>query len=116
MIIILSSSLQVHGIGGGSRKTWSHADDPALYWPKEWLPLEPGFEHVRVHSFGYKSLRDGKGIPLNNIHDFGQKLVAALDKSPELRRDGDVCVLSCPLGNDSSRFLLHKDSYCICCP
>ncbi|EEQ31296.1 conserved hypothetical protein [Microsporum canis CBS 113480] len=45
----------VHGLGGGSRKTWSLSPDPKHYWPREWLKQEPEFRHVRIHSFGYKA-------------------------------------------------------------
>ena len=34
----------VHGLGGGSRSTWTKSLDPLLYWPQEWLPQDPGFE------------------------------------------------------------------------
>src|SRR3954469_7017291 len=27
----------VHGLRGGSRSTWSANDDPATFWPQEWL-------------------------------------------------------------------------------
>ena len=31
----------VHGLRGGSRKTWSKTKDVNHYWPQQWLPLEP---------------------------------------------------------------------------
>jgi hypothetical protein len=34
----------VHGLGGGSKKTWTHCNDPDLYWPKEWLSKDPAFK------------------------------------------------------------------------
>ncbi|KAL5353706.1 hypothetical protein ACLOAV_001746 [Pseudogymnoascus australis] len=40
----------IHGLEGGSRKTWSDTPDRAAFWPKEWLPSEAGFKHVRIHS------------------------------------------------------------------
>src|SRR5437764_1420197 len=45
----------VHGLGGGSRSTWTKSGDPSLYWPQEWLPEDPAFRSVRIHSFGYNS-------------------------------------------------------------
>lgn len=44
----------VHGLGGGSRKTWSMSSDPQHCWPKEWLSRDPKFAHVRISSFGYE--------------------------------------------------------------
>ncbi|GIJ87379.1 hypothetical protein Asppvi_006285 [Aspergillus pseudoviridinutans] len=46
----------VHGLGGGSRKTWSKTASASHYWPKEWLPRDPAFKNVRVHSFGMGGL------------------------------------------------------------
>jgi hypothetical protein len=43
----------VHGLGGGSRKTWAYSSHPYHYWPKEWLSRDPDFKNVRIHSFGY---------------------------------------------------------------
>ncbi|KAJ1324157.1 protein SERAC1 [Microdochium nivale] len=66
----------VHGLGGGSRSTWTASNDPALYWPSEWLPYEDGFESVRIHSFGYNSNWDKESVL--NVHDFATSLLNAL--------------------------------------
>src|SRR4051794_35026162 len=44
----------VHGLRGGSRKTWTFNDDPATFWPM-WLPDDKHhrFAHVRIHTYGY---------------------------------------------------------------
>ena len=74
----------VHGLRGGSRKTWSQTESPTHYWPKEWLPLEPGFKNVRIHSFGYNSdWGERKGSSLT-IHDFGQALLGDMQNAPSL--------------------------------
>ncbi|KAH7370025.1 hypothetical protein BKA65DRAFT_487549 [Rhexocercosporidium sp. MPI-PUGE-AT-0058] len=65
----------VHGLRGGSRKTWSASTSPAHYWPKEWLPADPEFRHVRIHSFGYNSDWLDTRENLLTIHDFGQSLI-----------------------------------------
>ena len=52
----------VHGLGGGSRSTWTKSGDPALYWPKEWLPYDEAVQDVRIHSFGYDSNLDRGSI------------------------------------------------------
>lgn len=80
----------VHGLGGGSRKTWCKGDDPALYWPKEWLQRDPEFKNVRVYGFGYDSdwgTRRGSQL---NVHDFGKALLSALLGDSFIRRSRNV--------------------------
>lgn len=43
----------VHGLGGTSRLSWSYDRNLANFWPKEWLPQEPGFKDARILTFGY---------------------------------------------------------------
>ncbi|KAH9893768.1 WD40-repeat-containing domain protein [Xylariomycetidae sp. FL2044] len=83
----------VHGLGGGSRKTWSHSQDKTTFWPKEWLPSEPGFKHVRIHSYGYGSDWTKKQQSSLTIHDFGQALLADIYNSPRLRATGDTPIV-----------------------
>jgi WD40 repeat protein len=72
----------VHGLRGGSRKTWSKSSNPTHFWPKEWLPHEASFQNARILSFGYNSdWGQIKGSSVT-IHDFGQSLLAELYKSP----------------------------------
>lgn len=74
----------VHGLRGGSRKTWSKTEDINHYWPQQWLPLEPRFRNVRIHSFGYNSdWGERKGSSLT-VHDFGQALLGEILNSPDL--------------------------------
>jgi hypothetical protein len=80
----------VHGLGGGSRKTWSKGPDPALFWPKEWLSRDPEFKNVRVHSFGYDSDWIERRDSVLDIHDFGKALLAAMQGSPFIRRSTNV--------------------------
>ncbi len=83
----------VHGLGGGSRKTWSKTSSHSHFWPCEWLPKDPAFKSVRVHSFGYNShWNKGTGNVLN-IHDFGKSLLGEIDTSPCLG-PGDVRFMS----------------------
>ncbi|CAO2651325.1 Nn.00g096220.m01.CDS01 [Neocucurbitaria sp. VM-36] len=84
----------VHGLGGGSTKTWCLHDDPNLFWPKAWLPREPAFRNVRIHSFGYDSDWMGsKGVPNLNIHDFGKSLLESLCNSPTLKSPGSSPII-----------------------
>lgn len=87
----LADIIFVHGLGGGSRKTWEKDGDPKLFWPKEWLSREPEFRRSRVHSFGYQAdWIDRKASDLN-ISDFSTSLLNALQTSPLIRRSKHVC-------------------------
>ncbi|KAF8861886.1 hypothetical protein BDZ45DRAFT_231863 [Acephala macrosclerotiorum] len=75
----------IHGLGGGSRKTWSFSSKLHHFWPKEWLSKDPAFQNVRVHSFGYKSTwHDTRGSILN-VHDIAESLLGAIHASPSIR-------------------------------
>ena len=76
----------VHGLGGGSRKTWSKSSDPYHYWPKEWLSRDPEFSCVRVHSFGYKADWTERKDSVLNIHDFALSLLGEIQSNPDIRR------------------------------
>lgn len=76
----------VHGLGGGSRKTWSMSPDSKHYWPKEWLSQDPDFRYVRVHSFGYKADWDDRKESILSIHDFARSLLGEVQYSPDIRR------------------------------
>ena len=80
----------VHGLRGGSRKTWSKTSDPLSYWPKEWLPRDPAFKNVRIFSFGYNSDWGDKKDSILNIHDFGKSLLSEIMNSPEIVKEVDV--------------------------
>jgi hypothetical protein len=85
----------VHGLGGGSKKTWTYDNDPDLYWPKEWLSKDPVFKNVRIHSFGYDSnWTESKATP-TNVHDFGQSLLNDILTSPQMRADEEVKLSFC---------------------
>lgn len=61
-----------------------------MFWPKEWLPNEDGFKHVRLHSYGYNSDWTTRKESHLTVHDFGQALIADIYNSPELRKNSDV--------------------------
>ena len=65
----------VHGLRGGSRKTWSKSSDPAHFWPKQWLPTESRLKNVRIFSYGYNSDWGEKQGSAATVHDFGQALL-----------------------------------------
>lgn len=106
----------VHGLRGGSIKTWRKGGDHSLFWPKAFLPTDPHVRDTNIYSFGYDSdwgsakrgilgtfkstanhVYIGK-IPTDyisqDVHDFGNKLLEAMRTSPHLRnRTGTPIVL-----------------------
>ena len=85
----------VHGLGGGSRSTWTKNGEPSLYWPKEWLPNDPGFRDVRIHSFGYDSNWEKESSL--NIHDFSKSLLASIHDCPSMSQTSDVRTIILPI-------------------
>ncbi len=69
----------VHGLGGGSQRTWSRNGDPRLFWPCEWLPLESEIGEARILSFGYNANYStaGRGN-IFNITDFAKDLLFSM--------------------------------------
>lgn len=78
----------VHGLGGGSRSTWTKFGDSSLYWPQRWLPLDPGFQDVRIHSFGYDSNWEKESTL--NLHDFAKSLLGSIHDCPAISFDSNV--------------------------
>lgn len=77
----------VHGLGGGSRKTWSKTSDESDFWPKERLPRDPTFSNAtRIHSFGYQSNWVEKESALWNIQDFALSLLEELRCNEDIRQ------------------------------
>ncbi|KAL9046744.1 MAG: hypothetical protein Q9214_000500 [Letrouitia sp. 1 TL-2023] len=76
----------VHGLGGGSRKTWSKSSNQYHYWPKEWLSQDPEFGCVRVWSFGYKADWNERKDTVLEIHDFALALLGEIRNAPNIRR------------------------------
>ncbi|KAK4161154.1 hypothetical protein QBC43DRAFT_303202 [Cladorrhinum sp. PSN259] len=89
----------IHGLGGGSRKTWSFSPDPSHYWPLAWLPVDRDFADVRIHTFGYKADWGERKQSVLDIHDFGQTLLGALRNHPGIRRtDGGIILVGHGMG------------------
>ncbi|KAL8790816.1 MAG: hypothetical protein Q9213_000440 [Squamulea squamosa] len=78
----------VHGLGGGSRSTWTKNGESSLFWPEVWLPNDPGFRDVRIHSFGYNSNWEKESSL--NIHDFSKSLLASIHDCPSIPRNSDT--------------------------
>ncbi|KAK0707379.1 hypothetical protein B0H67DRAFT_647567 [Lasiosphaeris hirsuta] len=83
----------IHGLGGGSRKTWSFSPDPAHFWPRAWLADDGDFAgSVRIHAFGYRADWGGRQSMLN-IHDFAQSLLGELRNHQSVRRTSTRIIL-----------------------
>ena len=80
----------VHGLRGGSVKTWRMGNHPRYFWPQNWLPLEPGFDNVNIHTFGYESDWASTKSSILNVHDFGQSLLEEMRNSPYIRLNKKV--------------------------
>ncbi|KAH9886626.1 hypothetical protein F4778DRAFT_758557 [Xylariomycetidae sp. FL2044] len=99
----------VHGLRGGSIRTWCKGDDRRLFWPKSWLPRETDFQDVRFHSFGHNAeWADTKKTSLN-IHDFGRSLLGEMITSPHLRHDRRTLIIL--LGHSMGGLVIKK----VCC-
>ncbi|EER26929.1 WD domain, G-beta repeat containing protein [Coccidioides posadasii C735 delta SOWgp] len=83
----------VHGLGGGSHKTWNISNDPASFWPKEWLPREKGFENARIYSYGYPSGWTGKN-QVKSILGFGRDLLQDILGHSSFREAPDAYILA----------------------
>ncbi|KAK9781751.1 putative GPI inositol-deacylase [Seiridium cardinale] len=74
----------VHGLRGGSNKTWRKGDEPRLFWPQQWLPMEPGLNNANIRSFGYDSDWASSNPNILNVHEFGRELFEEMQSSPFL--------------------------------
>ncbi|KAF4998146.1 hypothetical protein FDECE_11881 [Fusarium decemcellulare] len=81
-----TDTIFVHGLGGDSVKTWRISSNPESCWPTSWLPLEPGFERVRIHSFGFDADWRKRSRVALNIHRFAQSLLRELRNYPDIRQ------------------------------
>ena len=88
---VIADLIFVHGLGGGSRSTWSKSPDQSLFWPQEWLPQDTGFKDVRIHSFGYNSNWDKESTL--NIHDFAKSLLGSIQDCPAMLLGLNVRIL-----------------------
>ncbi|KXX78477.1 Vegetative incompatibility protein HET-E-1 [Madurella mycetomatis] len=95
----------VHGLGGGSRKTWSKTDSLCHYWPAEWLPRDPAFEGVRIHSYGYNSDWAKGNENCLNIHHIGKSLLGELATSPHIAEGATSLVL---IGHSMGGLVIKK--------
>ncbi|KAK2600092.1 hypothetical protein QQS21_005178 [Conoideocrella luteorostrata] len=102
---VIADFVFVHGLGGGSSTTWSIKSKPESFWPKEWLPRDPDFDGIRVHSFGYNAnWRKREKSPLD-VHAFGQSLVEDLLSDPKIKASNTPIVL---IGHSMGGLVIKK--------
>jgi hypothetical protein len=73
----------IHGIGGGSRKTWTYNGDLSTFWPLEWLPKETQFRDTNIHTFGYQLDRK-LAYPSVDIRDAAVSLLQQISELHEV--------------------------------
>ena len=97
----------VHGLGGGSRRTWTANAEPSSFWPQTWLPLDHNFRDVTIYTFGYDS--DLSRSSNLSIDDHAKSLLACILHRPDRPPDTDLQSLVCVavLG-----FLIHQVRAC----
>jgi pimeloyl-ACP methyl ester carboxylesterase len=83
----------VHGLRGGSVKTWSKNEDNQYFWPQAWLPQEPDLQHARIHTFGYNSDWAERRESILSIHDFGKDLLGQMSTNPCLRARAELPIV-----------------------
>ncbi|KAL2132432.1 hypothetical protein VTI74DRAFT_3801 [Chaetomium olivicolor] len=97
----------IHGLGGGSVKTWCKSKDTRLFWPT-WLPRDADLQNARIHSFGYNSDWWGSKETALDLHDFGRSLLDEMVTSPVLRKGKQTPIL---LVGHSMGGLVMKKAY-----
>ncbi|KAH6975963.1 NACHT and WD domain protein [Ilyonectria sp. MPI-CAGE-AT-0026] len=96
----------VHGLRGGSVKTWQKGKDPRFFWPQFWLPVEPEFNNVNIHSFGYDADWASSKASILNVHDFGQSLLEEMRNSPSLINNSSAPIVL--LGHSMGGLVIKK--------
>jgi len=84
----------VHGLGGGSRKTWCYKKSPNIFWP-EWLPQIPTLSRARISTFGYNAeVIAHTGYNQANVESFAKQLLHSLAIHGQRHsKFGRVCAL-----------------------
>ncbi|KAK7949341.1 NACHT and WD domain protein, partial [Apiospora aurea] len=96
---VVADFVFIHGLGGGSSKTWSCSHDPDCFWPERWLPQDDAFQGVRIHSFGYDANWKSFQATQLDVHSFGEYLMEELASNPKIRdQDTNIVLLGHSMG------------------
>ncbi|KAL6868433.1 hypothetical protein J3F83DRAFT_737068 [Trichoderma novae-zelandiae] len=92
---VIAEMIFIHGLGGGSIKTWCDSSGPAppSCWPRDWLPADAEFEHVRIHTFGYEADWRERTPSILSVHDFAQSLLEEMRNHQLIKRSDAGIVL-----------------------
>lgn len=77
----------IHGLGGTSRRTWSKNEDPDLFWPLKFLPLEPDVCLTRILTFGYNANFRTAGNVSTSVLDFAKGLLFDLKYAKDEKKE-----------------------------
>ncbi|KAI9665515.1 MAG: hypothetical protein M1831_001657 [Alyxoria varia] len=77
----------IHGLGGTSRRTWSKNEDPELFWPLKFLPLEVDVSLSRIFTFGYDANFRTAGSIGTSVLDFAKDLLFDLKYAKDEQMD-----------------------------
>ncbi|PTB81557.1 hypothetical protein M440DRAFT_1459692 [Trichoderma longibrachiatum ATCC 18648] len=93
--VVIAEMIFIHGLGGGSIKTWCDSSGPAppSCWPRDWLPADAEFEHVRIHTFGYEADWRERTPSILSVHDFAQSLLGEMMNHQLIKRSDAGIVL-----------------------
>ncbi|KAK9784452.1 putative GPI inositol-deacylase [Seiridium cardinale] len=102
----------IHGLGGGSIKTWSKDGNPLAYWPKVWLPQGAGMQHTNIYAYAYESgsLLRGSTDPALNIATLGESLLNGLKTTAD-ELDGEETPLIL-IGHSLGGLVMKKVDQC----
>ena len=99
----------IHGLGGASRRTWSKNEDPELFWPMKFLPLETDVCHSRILTFGYNANFRIAGNVSTSVLDFAKDLLFDLKYAKdELKEDLNIGSVSRVPSHDGCKKTIRK--------
>jgi hypothetical protein len=81
----------IHGIGGGSRSTWTLNGDPSTFWPLEWLPQDTTFRDTNIFTFGYRLWPKSAASSVVDIYGIARSLLFWISESSGIDEGEEVC-------------------------
>lgn len=108
----------IHGLGGTSRKTWSKNEDPELFWPLKFLPLDNDLSLTRILTFGYDANFRTTGNLSTSVLDFAKGLLFDLKytKDEQMNDLGIGNVSKSPVSGPGTELILRRGASLVCGP
>ncbi|KAK0765966.1 hypothetical protein N5P37_001907 [Trichoderma harzianum] len=116
--VVIAEMIFIHGLGGGSIKTWCDSSGPAApsCWPRDWLPADAEFKHVRIHTFGYEADWRERTPSILSVHDFAQSLLGEIKNHQLIKRsDAGIVFVGHSMGGCVAKkayILARQDPIC----